>query len=115
MSIEGEMSYAERQKAGANQCGFDDFPGAMAIDLATKKMANLQIKLIDTQRELAAAQAHESKELLVLAKLVADMRHAQLENAKTLKWNIRTTMERREQEVDKAIEAIFGDQQRPLL
>ncbi len=75
----------------------------------------LHKQLVEAERTLTAAQAHESKDLLDLAKLVVDMRHAQCESARTMKWNIRTTMERREQEVDKAIEAIFGDQKRPLL
>ncbi len=86
--------------------------------METVKTTALLAKIVHLKHQLKASEvseAHESKELLVLAKLVADMRHAQLENAKTLKWNIRTTMERREQEVDKAIEAIFGDQKRPLL
>ena len=80
-----------------------------------RKVEKLEQHLATTKRELADAQAHESKDLLDLAELVADMRSAQLESARTMKWNIRTTMERREQEVDKAIEAIFGDQKRPLL
>ena len=80
-----------------------------------EKAERVKDRLAKVERELAAAQAHELKDLLDLAKLVASMRHAQIENAKTMKWNIRVTMERREQEVDKAIEAILSDQQRPLL
>ncbi len=80
----------------------------MMITLESKKIAALE-------RELKAAQAHESKDLLDLAKLVADMRHAQRKYGQTLNWNIREEAIRKAAEVDKAIEAILNDQQRPLL
>lgn len=67
------------------------------------------------QRELVTVKAHEYKSLLDLAKLVSDMRHAQLESTRTGRFNALETFRKKTDEVDKAIESIFSDQNRPLL
>lgn len=54
--------------------------------------------------------ASESKDLISLARLVADMRDAQRKNQKALLFSTLEAMRRFEAEVDGAVEAILGEQ-----
>lgn len=56
------------------------------------------------------AEIQESKDLLDLAKLVADMRSAQIENEQTGRFDIREEMRRRQKKVDNGIKSIFNNE-----
>ena len=57
----------------------------------------------------------EFKDLLDLAKLVSDMRHAQRESERTGRFNAREIAIKEAEKVDAAIGSILSDQERPLL
>jgi len=82
---------------------------------AEQNLAEQHELLVDVKKRLVIAESHESKELIDLAKLVADMRAAQQRYQRTGLLNVLNSARRRETEVDIAIAAILGYQQRPLL
>ncbi len=62
------------------------------------------------KRELRSAKEFESKAILDFAKLVSDMRRAQIKSQRTGRWHAREAAKCEEGKVDEALKSFFGGQ-----